>query len=127
LYYNLQLYYFSDYGLLEEVANTVDSCSREQKNKKEYQIINDLPKVSTFSAKKSICVTKTLYLPLQFLACLRVAAHERDMKLWFMPIHFSRRKLNRSYYNIKSKTIEWTVQCRFFKSPDKFTTVRNNI
>lgn len=37
---------FSDYGLLEEVANTVDSCSREQKNKKEYQIVNDLPKVS---------------------------------------------------------------------------------
>ncbi|XP_059483205.1 box C/D snoRNA protein 1 [Neocloeon triangulifer] len=81
----------SDYGLLEEIASSADAYSRDPAKRKGNRP-GDIPKL---------------------LHYLREAAHKRDMKLWFMPSHFTRRKINRSYHNFKIRQIEWTVQFIF--------------
>ncbi|CAB3372397.1 Hypothetical predicted protein [Cloeon dipterum] len=82
----------SDYGFLEEIANVVEGSHR-------------LGSKIGFG-----------YMPgniSMMMKHLRTAVHDRNMRLWFMPPEFTKRKMNRSFYNFKKKSIEWTVQTIF--------------
>ncbi|KAF6148552.1 hypothetical protein GIB67_042511 [Kingdonia uniflora] len=81
----------SDYNLLEEVKRVADSAQR---------------------LRNGLCGKPYFKLP-DKLRFLKNAAYRRNTKLLLLPSGMSMREKNNSWYNIKKKSIFWTIEWRF--------------
>jgi len=92
----------NDYYFLEDVARANDNANREQ---------NDFRR-NKHSQKKNAILKQ---------------ARKKDIILKFMPTGMKKSQINKIYYNIKAKEINWTVELNFPDSEKKLKLIRTRI
>jgi len=92
----------NDYYFLEDVARANDNANREQ---------NDFRKIKL--SQKKMAILKQ--------------AKKKNIILKFMPIGMKKSQINRIYFNIKAKEINWTVELNFPDSEKKLKLIRTRI
>ncbi|ORX52996.1 hypothetical protein BCR36DRAFT_324107 [Piromyces finnis] len=92
----------NDYYFLEDVARANDNANREQ---------NDFRRNK--QTQKKIAILKQ--------------AKKKDIILKFMPTGMKKSQINKIYFNIKAKEINWTIELNFPDSEKKVKLIRTRI